>query len=350
MTNAFKDFYKILGLTPDADLKAIKSAYRRLALKFHPDQNNQSEHAAKRFREITEAYETLSDPHQRVRYNNEYKSTQHEHTVFHDIFSGKTESRNRENGRDYRYTLEITFREAMLGVSKEIETPAFRTCSTCLGTGAKPGSAPQFCQACGGSGEINIQQGLFNVAKSCGFCKGKGRIIRHPCQQCQGEGHETNHRRLTIHVPPGTEHHSVLKYEGAGEIGKGKAGDLRIIIVVKPHPLFRREGNDIHFRLPITMTEAALGATLQIPTLDGLVQVQVAPGTASDKILRLKGKGVPYGHTRQRGDQLVAIYVEIPQELSQTQKSLLEKFAQLTTEHYPEKNNFLKNIKENLSV
>ncbi len=363
---AKRDFYDILGVPRDADLKAIKTAYRKLAHKFHPDKNPDDQVAAARFREISEAYEVLSDESKRAYYDR-FGSVGDSafatgfgaagagsvgdifSDIFSDIFGGRTKTRNKEAGRDLRYNLDLTFEEAALGAEKQVVIPRWKTCSKCTGTGAAAGSTPQYCQACGGTGEVRVQQGFFSVAKTCGFCRGRGRTISDPCKPCGGVGRERVETPFTVHVPPGSDDQTVLKFSGEGEpsTSGGVPGDLRIVLGVKQHPLFLREGENITCRVPISFAQASLGASLDVPTIDGRVRMKVPPGTQSGRVFRLRAKGLPSREGKGRGDQLVTVHVEVPQELNERQRQILKEFdALMGKDAEPEQRGFWDKVKE----
>ena len=361
-----KDYYLVLGVGREADERAIKSAYRRLALQYHPDKNPDDPTAAALFREATEAYEILGDHSKRTHYDRFGVTGEGAFgagfgfasgsvgdifgDIFSDIFGGKTKTKGRDPGRDLRYNLELSFEEAAFGVEKKIVVPRWKSCMTCVGTGAKPGSAPQFCQACGGSGEIRVQQGFFSVAKTCGYCKGRGRVIREPCADCQGVGRSRVESEFTVKIPPGADENTVLKFTGEGEPSPntGAAGDLRVNLTIKAHPLFERAGEHLTCRVPISFTQAALGTALEVPTLDGRVRMKVPPGTQSGRVFRLKGKGLPTKESRGgRGDQLVTVHVEVPLELSERQKQLIRELEEIATpESNPEQKSFWDKVRE----
>ncbi len=366
---ARRDYYIVLGLGRDADEKAIKSAYRKLAHQHHPDKNPEDPAAAAAFREAAEAYEVLGDPQKRRHYDRFGITGEGAFgsgfgfasgsvgeifgDIFSDIFGGKTKTKGKEAGRDLRYNLELTFDEAAFGAEKQIVIPRWRTCSKCVGTGAMPGSTPQFCQACGGSGEIRVQQGFFSVAKTCGYCKGRGRVIRQPCTQCEGVGRERTESAFAVKVPPGADENTVLKFSGEGEpsTSGGPPGDLRIILGIKAHPLFVREGDHLTCRLPISFVQATLGTQIEVPTLDGRVRMKIPPGTQSGRVFRLRGKGLPQKEGRGRGDQLVSVHVEVPLALSEQQKELLRAFEESAgPEQQPEQRGFWDKVKELFSA
>ena len=362
---AKRDFYAILGIERTADEKVIKSAYRKLAHQYHPDKNPDDPEAARRFRECSEAYEVLSDENKRRHYDRFGVPDDAAYSagfgfasgsvgdifgdIFSDIFGGKTRTRTKEPGRDLRYNLDLSFEEAAFGCERQLVIPRWRACSTCVGTGAKPGTTPQFCQACGGSGEVRVQQGFFSVAKTCGYCRGRGRVVRDVCTTCSGQGRERVESPLVVRVPAGADDNTTLKYAGEGEASTsgGPPGDLRVVLSIKPHPLFSREADDILCRVPLSFAQAALGTSLEVPTISGRVRMKVPAGTQSGRVFRLKGKGLPSKEGRGRGDQLVTVHVEVPTELNDQQRQLLEAFDRATGENaHPEGKNVWDKVKE----
>jgi molecular chaperone DnaJ len=363
-----RDYYEVLGISRDASEAALKKAYRKLAHRLHPDKNPDDPTAEERFKEVTHAYDVLSDPEKRRRYDrfghaafdrgagpgdfNAAGFAQNVGDVFSEIFGdffGKKSGRRQARGRDRVFTIEVDFRTAVFGGEREIEVPRAKRCEVCYGTGASPGSAPQVCYACGGSGEIRVQQGLLSVSKKCSYCRGRGKIIAKPCGGCAGSGFFEHHTMLKVHVPAGADDETVLRYAGEGEPGQqgGTPGDLKIAIKVQPHPFFKRDGSDLHCEVPITVVDAALGAQVEVPTLDGKVRMKIPSGTQSGKVFRLRGKGVPDLEGRGRGDQHVAVVVETPRELSDSERALLEKLNELESDaHYPQRAAFRRRVDE----
>ena len=360
---AKRDYYEILGISRSASQEEIESAYRRLALRYHPDKNpDNSKEAEEKFIEVSGAYEVLSDPEKRQIYD------QYGHAgleaeigagagssgfefdpfkIFEEVFGresfgeglfgnvfgrrSRTRAREAEPGRDLHYALDISFEEAAFGTKKEIQIPRYEVCSTCTGSGIKPGSQPQTCPTCQGSGYLAMSQGFFSITRTCTQCQGRGTIIKYPCRDCRGTGRVRRTRRVKVKIPAGVDHGSRLRLAGEGEAGLrgGAPGDLYISLRVKPHPIFKRDGNNIICEVPISFTQAALGAEIKVPTLNGGVRLKIPPGTQTNKILRLKGQGIPYLHSSGRGDQWVRVVVETPVSLSEEQKGLLRKFDEL---------------------
>ncbi|MFC1610173.1 molecular chaperone DnaJ [Myxococcota bacterium] len=355
-----RDFYDVLGVDRDATKKEIKQAYHRLAHKFHPDKNPDDRAAEDRFKEATRAYDVLSNPDKRRKYDRlgptgfqdggqDFRSG---FSGFGDVFSeifgdffGRKHSGVGKRGRDRTYTLDIEFHTAVLGGEHTIEVSRASRCKHCSGTGSHPGSSPQICHACGGSGEIRVQQGLLSVSKKCTYCRGKGKIITKPCKDCDGRGHIERKTDLRVRIPPGSDEDTVLRYAGEGEPGTngGRSGDLRILLNVESHPVLTRDGPDLLCEVPVTFVEAALGAQIEVPTLDGRVRMRLPPGTQSGHIFRLRGKGVPRA-SDEHGDQHVTVKVEIPTALNESQRQAIETLRQLDDQHYPERKAFWRKV------
>lgn len=348
------DFYEVLGVDRKATTAEIKRAYRKLALRYHPDKNPGDAKAEERFKQVTQAYEILSHADKRKRYDRYGHTTpsdfaqdgQHFSDVFSEIFGdflGRKKPRS-TRGADRQYTLTVNFETAVLGGERSLDVTRNQACEACAGTGAKPGSTPQICHACGGSGELRVQQGLFAVSKTCGYCKGRGRIIAEQCATCHGRGASERSAKLKVRIPPGSQNGTVLRYAGEGDPGTGRApaGDLLVSVQVEPHLLFERLGEDLRITVPIAVHEAALGTQIEVPTIDGSVRMTVPAGTQNGAILRLKAKGVPRP-SGGRGDQHVVIHVEIPRHLSASEEALLRALEQLDdARHYPERASFRK--------
>jgi molecular chaperone DnaJ len=355
-----RDLYEVLGVNRGASASEIKRAYRKLAHKLHPDKNPGDKTSEDRFKEISVAYEILSDDDKRRKYDRmgaagvgmgEGAGAQNFGDVFSelfgDFFAGRRAKSSKERGKDRRYTLEVDWRTAIFGGERTLEVTRQSRCVSCSGTGVKPGTAPQICHACGGGGEIRVQQGLFSVGKKCNYCRGRGRIITHPCVACGGEATVSKQASLTVRIPPGADEGTTLRYPGEGEAGRdgGPSGDLRVVLAVKPHAVFRREGADIHVELPVSFREAALGAQVEVPTIDGRVRMRVPPGTQNGRVFRLRGKGAPRLEADGRGDQHVTIVVEVPEQLSDDARATLEKLEALDDKkHLPRRAALWKNF------
>jgi molecular chaperone DnaJ len=359
-----KDFYKILGVQRDASDDEIKRAYRKLAHEFHPDKRGGDRGAEEKFKAINEAYGTLKDPEKRLRYDRfgyagvgaggfrEAGYGADFHDFFSDVFSDFFGTRRRprpQQGADLRYDLEIGFEEAAFGTDKKIKIPRSVQCSKCGGSGARPGTSPVACPTCNGMGQVRYQQGFLSISRTCTACSGAGEVIKDPCTNCGGTGRSKKTRPISVKIPPGVNTGARLRLGGEGEYGErgGPPGDLYIIITVKPHPIFKREDDDIICTVPISFTQAALGTSIEVPSLDGPVKVKVPPGTQSGKVLRLRYKGIPSVHTGRRGDELVVVKIETPTKLNKTQRELLEEFARISGDDtMPEKKNFFDKVKE----
>src|SRR2546426_7368034 len=368
-----RDYYEILGVSRSANDDEIKKAYRRLALKFHPDRNPDDGPAAEeRFKEISEAYQVLADPGRRNLYDRFGHAAFEQGggpgagfdfsagfediigDLFGDFFGagrGRGGRGRSRRGQDLRYELEIGFEEAAFGCEKTISIPRLSTCETCGGRGAKPGTSPRTCPQCRGSGQVRFQQGFFSIAKTCGHCNGQGTIIANPCPSCEGSGVQRRKHQLNIKIPPGVDSGSRLKLRGEGEAGAnaGTPGDLYVVLSVREHPLFAREGSDVVCEVPLSFAQAALGAEIDVPTLDGPARVKIPAGTQSGHVFRLKGHGIPDLNGYGRGDEIIRVVVETPHKLSPRQRELLEEFARLSGEEvHPLSKSFLEKVKSML--
>ncbi len=351
---AKKDYYESLGVARNAPEAEIKKAYRRLAMKHHPDRNPGDKNAEAKFKEIKEAYEMLSDAQKRAAYD------QFGHAgvdpsaaagaggfygaggggganfsdifgdVFGDIFGagGRTRGRDTFRGADLRYSLELSLDDAVKGTEVRIRVPALDTCDVCKGSGAKAGSSPSVCRTCGGHGQVRMQQGFFSIQQTCPACRGAGKVITDPCPACHGQGRVEHTKTLNVKVPAGVDEGDQIRLAGEGEAGEngGVHGDLYVQIRLKPHPLFRREQDDLHCEMPIGIATAGLGGELDVPTLDGRASIKIPPGTQSEKLFRLRGKGVRNVRSGHVGDLYCRVSVETPVNLTETQKELLREF------------------------
>jgi molecular chaperone DnaJ len=344
-----RDYYEILGVGREATAEEIKKAYRRLALKYHPDRNPGDSECQERFKEINEAYSVLSDPEKRATYDR-YGSVEGIRdfagfstspfgstfgSLFEDLFDGffgTTSRRPRpQRGADLRYDLEIDLLEVATGAEKEITIPRHETCSSCGGSGSRRGTQPSVCPHCRGTGQIRYSQGFFSIGQTCGRCRGEGRIITDPCPSCSGEGRVRVERRISVRIPPGVESGTRLRIAGEGECGfnGGPRGDLYVQLEVLPHPVFGREGNDLVCEVPIPYTTAVLGGEVEVPTLQGPHRLYIPPGTQPGKSFRLKGKGLPSLRGHGRGDLQVRLTIKVPTRLTVRERELLEELSRL---------------------
>ncbi|MCI0488803.1 MAG: molecular chaperone DnaJ [Blastocatellia bacterium] len=350
-----RDYYEVLGVQKGASEQELKQAYRRLAIKYHPDKNPGDQEAEERFKEIAEAYQVLSSPELRERYDRFGHAgvsasagagagfgqgfAGFEDILdmfgFGDIFGGRTGRRaGPRRGADLRYDIEITLEEAASGLKTKIRIPRLETCDSCEGTGAAEGSSPVRCPTCGGAGQVRYQQGFFSVSRPCSACRGAGRIIRNACSACRGEGRVEREKTLEIKIPAGVDTGSRLRVAGEGEAGEmgARPGDLYIFIHVKGHETFKRDDAHLYCEAPVSFTQAALGAQITVPTLDGEETLRVPEGTQTGQIFRLKGRGMPVLGGRGRGDLFVAMKIITPTNLSREQRQLLESLAALETQ------------------
>jgi molecular chaperone DnaJ len=357
-----RDYYEVLGVQRNASNDEVKAAYRKLAMEFHPDRNKSSD-AEERFKEISEAYAVLSDPEKRRQYDafgHEGIGSQYSQEdlfkgadfqdVFRDsgfggfdifdfFFGGRRPNRfGSQGGASLQYNLEVTLEEAAKGVETEIEVPRTERCDVCNGSGAAPGTSPLQCSQCGGSGQVQRARrsgfGQFVQILTCPTCGGRGVVINSPCPQCRGGGVVQRSRRIKVRIPSGVDNESRLRLQGEGEAGVrgGPAGDLYVVIYVKPHNVFERRDDDLLARIPIGFVQATLGAEVEVPTLDGKTFLKIPPGTQPDTVFRLRGKGMPHLNGFGRGDELVRVMIQVPTQLTSRQRELLTELGKETGE------------------
>lgn len=372
-----RDYYEVLGVQKNVSPQELKSAFRKVALQYHPDRNPGNHEAEEKFKEASEAYEVLSDPERRARYDRFGHAAAsggsgfegfggfqgvNINDIFGDIFGeifggGRGRSRTSPGrGSDLNFNLEIAFEEAAFGCQPRVTIPRPKKCETCSGSGSKSGMPPKPCSTCGGVGEVRFTQGFFAVSRTCSDCNGTGAVIPDPCSRCRGSGKVASEEVVEVNIPAGVNTGQRVRDRGKGEPGDrgGPPGDLYITIHVREHPLFTREDYDVWCVVPISFTQAALGAKISVPTLDGKMEMPIPSGTQSGRVFHLKGKGVPHLNSRrrgdqylQRGDQHVSVIVETPTELSAKQRELLEKFAELSGEDsHPQSKSFFDKVKE----
>ncbi len=364
-----RDYYEVLGVAREATTEEIKKAYRRMAIQHHPDRNPGDKQAEETFKEAAEAYSVLSDSEKRARYDrfghagvgspgaggfnpadfSDFADILGDFFGFGDFFGGGRGRQSRmRRGADLRYNLKISFEEAVKGIATKIKIPKLETCMTCEGTGANPATGPVTCNSCSGQGQVRFQQGFFTISKACPQCGGRGQIIRDPCTACRGNGQLQKEKNLELRIPGGVDNGSRLRVAGEGEAGAngGPPGDLYVVLAVEPHPFFERHGNDLHCSLPIGFTQAALGAEIEVPTLDGKETVRIPEGTQTGTVFRLKGRGVASLNSRARGDQFIKVTVVTPRKLTREQRELFEKLAEISGDEVSEEGSLFEKVWE----
>ena len=376
-----RDYYEVLGVDRGASEDDLKKAYRKLAMQYHPDRNPDDAAAEERFKEVSEAYAVLSDPDKRARFDRfghaglggpggqpggDFGDLGNFGDLFSDLFGdifggggGRGGSRRGrgQRGADLRYNLEIDLQDVLDGCEPTLKIPRMTQCKGCSGSGAAEGSKPARCGRCEGTGQLVFQQGFFRVNRPCDACNGAGEVIQNPCGDCRGAGRIEGQQTITVTVPPGVDDGARLRVAGEGEAGiaGGPPGDLYVVMVMRDHPLFERDGTDLQIEVPVPFVQAALGAEIEVPTLDGRVKLQIPEGTQSGRVLRLRGKGLPPLQPRvdpeqlkkMRGDLYVRVFVEVPTKLNARQRELLEEFAEQSgTEISPATKGFLDKLRD----
>jgi molecular chaperone DnaJ len=365
-----RDYYEILEISRTCTEVELKAAFRKKAMKYHPDRNAGDKDAEHKFKELNEAYEVLKDGDKRAAYDR-YGHAAFEQgmgggahgfgsdfgSAFSDIFEGifgmaggRGRGSGRERGADLRYNMDITLEDAFVGKTVQIQIPTSVTCEACSGSGAKSGSKPKACGMCGGAGRVRHAQGFFTLERTCPSCQGRGQVIEDPCGQCSGAGRVTRERALSVNIPQGVEDGTRIRLSGEGEAGVrgGPAGDLYIFLSLAAHPFFQRDGADLHCRAPVSMVAAALGSEMEVPTIDGgKAKVKIPAGTQSGRRIRIVHKGMPVLRSKQTGDMYVQVVVETPQNLTKKQKDLLAEFEKLSSgETQPEAVGFFAKVKD----
>jgi len=369
-----RDYYEVLGVNRDAAEDEIKKAYRKLAMKYHPDRNPDSKEAEDKFKQVKEAYEILSDAQKRSAYDQFGHAGVDQNAgaggfrggngfgdfsdafsdIFGDIFGGGRGGGRSQvfRGADLRYNMEITLEEAARGCERQIRIPAHEHCDTCHGSGAKPGTQPTTCATCGGHGQVRMSQGFFSVQQTCPTCHGSGKQISDPCPKCRGAGQIKTTKTLNVKIPAGVDEGDRIRLAGEGEPGEngGPNGDLYVVTHIKPHAVFQREGMDLHCEMPISFASAALGGEVEIPTLDGMAKVKISAETQSGRIYRLRGKGIKAVRGNNFGDLMCHVVVETPVNLTERQKELLREFEDIsqtdTATHNPRAKSFMDKLKD----
>ena len=366
-----KDLYDILGVNRDASDEDIKKSYRKLAMKYHPDRNPDSKDSEEKFKEAKSAYEVLSEPDKRRAYDAYGHAginpqggggpggegmggfSEAFGDIFGEIFGGRGGRGGQQvyRGADLRYNMDITLEQAARGTETKIRIPSLDECATCKGTGAKPGTQPKTCHTCNGQGQVRMQQGFFSIQQTCPTCHGNGKVIADPCAPCGGSGRIKNHKTLSVKIPSGVDDGDRIRLSGEGEAGMngGPPGDLYVVVQLKPHAVFQREGADLHCEMPISFTIAALGGDIHIPTLDGEAKIKIPAETQSGQVFRLRGKGIRPVRQTSAGDLMCHVVVETPVRLTDQQKELLRELEEINKKdgdrHNPRAKSFMDKVK-----
>ncbi|HWH47229.1 MAG TPA: molecular chaperone DnaJ [Burkholderiales bacterium] len=366
-----RDYYEVLGVNRDASEDEIKKSYRKLAMKHHPDRNPDNPKSEGLFKEAKEAYEVLSDARKRAAYD------QYGHAgvdpqgigagaagagfgsfadafgdIFGDIFGAGRQRSNVYRGADLRYNLEISLEEAARGTETRVRIPTMEECAACSGSGAKPGTQPTTCTTCGGQGQVRVTQGFFSIQQTCPKCHGSGKVVQNPCATCHGAGRVKRQKTLSVKIPAGVDEGDRIRLSGEGEAGVngGPAGDLYVVIHIRPHEVFSRESNDLHCEMPISITKAAVGGEIEIPTLDGYAKIKIPSETQTGKVFRLRGKGIKGVRSNSYGDLLCHVVVETPVNLTARQKELLQELEEINDRdsgrHNPRAKSWMDRVKE----
>jgi molecular chaperone DnaJ len=370
MSTKKRDYYEVLGVNKDASDEEIKKSYRKLAMKHHPDRNPDSKDAEEKFKEAKEAYEILSEAEKRRAYdayghagvNPQMGGPGQEGfggfaeafgDIFSDIFGGQGRGRASVfRGADLRFNLEISLEQAARGTETKIRIPTMETCETCKGSGAKAGTQPKTCDACKGSGTVRLSQGFFSIQQTCPTCHGTGKTVSDPCAGCRGAGRLKKHKTLSVKIPAGVDEGDRIRLSGEGEAGVngGPPGDLYVVMHLKPHGVFQRDGDDLHCEMPISFSQAALGGDIDIPTLDGSAKIKVPPETQTGQVFRLRGKGIKGVRSTYPGDLMCEVVVETPVRLTERQKELLRELEDInikdSNRHNPRAKSFMDKVRE----
>ncbi|MGH9581253.1 MAG: molecular chaperone DnaJ [Terriglobales bacterium] len=363
-TNAKRDYYDVLGVQRNASEQELKSAYRKLALQYHPDRNPGNADAEEKFKEASEAYGVLADAEKRAHYDRfghsgagfDASGFPDIQDIFSDLFgfgdmfgTGAGRRTRAQRGSDLREDLTLTFEEAAFGVASEVRVRRRENCEECRGSGSAAGRQPVVCSTCGGRGQVQYHQGFFTLGRTCHTCQGAGRVITHPCRKCDGAGRVMRDRKLDVKVPAGVEDSTRMRFAGQGESGTrgGPPGDLYVVLHVKEHPFFDREGKDLHCVIPVSFTQAALGAEVALPTLDGEYKLKVPEGTQTGTTLRVRGKGLPVVNGHGKGDLYVHVRVHTPARVTRRQRELLEELESGSrVDNRPEERRLLDRVKD----
>ena len=368
-----RDYYEVLGVNRDASEEDIKKAYRKLAMKHHPDRNPGNKEAEEKFKEAKEAYEILCEPEKRRAYDAYGHAGVNPQMggmgadaagfggfaeafgdIFSDIFGGG-QGRGRSSvfrGADLRYNLEVSLEQAARGTETKIRIPTMETCETCHGSGAKPGTHPKTCETCHGAGTVRLSQGFFSIQQTCPTCHGSGKMVTDPCPTCRGAGRMKKHKTLSVKIPAGVDEGDRIRLSGEGEAGVngGPAGDLYVVMHLKPHSVFQRDGDDLHCQMPVSFTLAALGGEIEIPTLEGSAKIKVPAETQTGQVFRLRGKGIKGVRSSYAGDLLCEVVIETPVRLTERQKELLRELEDISqkdgSRHNPRSRSFIEKVRE----